>query len=518
FGQNTWRAGLDRVLLGVAMSEEEHRWLGPALPVDDVSSGDIDLVGRLTEYVDRLEVAIETMARARSVGDWTEAIGSAVLSLTDVPLDDLWQVAQFERELAQIRDGAVGELEGSRGEETELRLADVRTLLQHRLGGRPTRANFRTGTLTVCTMVPMRSVPHRVVCLIGLDDGVFPRAGSIDGDDVLARDPRTGERDVRSEDRQLLLDAVLAATDKLVITYTGANAQTGSPRPPSVPLGELIDAAHATAPSERVVTRHPLQPFDRRNLVPGLTRDAEVDPRPFSFDTAARDGARAALRERRPVRPLVTAPLPSRPTGDVALADLQAFFAHPVRDFLRRRLDISSPLAAEEIHDAIPIELGPLEKWAVGDRLLRDVLDGLDPQASMPAEQLRGLLPPSQLGLRTLQGVVAEVQSLWAGTAQFRTSEPRSIDVDIDLGNNRRLTGTVSGVIGSKIVTVTYSALKARQRLASWIDLLALSAGHPDHHWTASAVGKSRAGPTHALAGPLDHRAVEWLRALGEIR
>ena len=68
-------------------------------------------------------------------------------------------------------------------------------MLASRLGGRPTRANFRTGTLTVCTMVPMRSVPHRVVCLVGLDDGVFPRATTIDGDDVLARRPLTGERD-----------------------------------------------------------------------------------------------------------------------------------------------------------------------------------------------------------------------------------------------------------------------------------------------------------------------------------
>ena len=79
-----------------------------------------------------------------------------------------------------------------------MRLPDVRALLAGQLAGRPTRANFRTGTLTVCTMVPMRSVPHRVVCLLGLDDGVFPRVGLADGDDVLAREPMTGERDVRS--------------------------------------------------------------------------------------------------------------------------------------------------------------------------------------------------------------------------------------------------------------------------------------------------------------------------------
>lgn len=510
FGQNTWRAGLDRVLLGVAMAEEEHRWLGPALPIDDVSSGDIELVGRLTEYVDRLEAVIEAMSNARSVGDWIDALGDGVLSLTDVHRDDAWQVAQFDRELARIRDGAGDQSHGA----TALRLADVRALLQHRLSGRPTRANFRTGTLTVCTMVPMRSVPHRVVCLVGLDDGVFPRTGSVDGDDVLGRNPLTGERDVRSEDRQLLLDAVLAATDTLVVTYTGANAQTGVQRPPAVPLGELIDAAAATAPGHDVVVRHPLQPFDRRNLEPGLT-DRH---RPFSFDVAARDGARAALSERVPSGPLLAGPLTPLPRHDVSLAELQRFFTHPVREFLRTRLDIVAPLTAEQTHDAIPIELGPLEKWGVGDRLLRDVLDGLDPTSSMTAEQLRGMLPPSQLGLRTLASVVVEVQALVEKTAQFRTRPSRSIDVDVDLGDGRRLTGTVSGVVGNKIVSVSYSRLQARQRLTSWIDLLALSAGHTDDHWTASAVGKSRAGPSHALAGPLDHRAVAWLRTLVEIR
>ena len=499
FGQNTWRAGLDRVLVGVAMAEDEHRWLGAALPVDDVSSGDIDLVGALGEYVDRLDAAVDALTAAGTVADWVRALADGVRSLTAVPVRDAWQLAQFDRELARIADAAAG------GSRTELRVADMRALLDRQLGGRPTRANFRTGTLTVCTMVPMRSVPHRVVCLLGLDDGEFPRSGTVDGDDVLARDPVTGERDVRSEDRQLLLDAVMAAGEKLVVTYTGANEQTGAPRPPAVPLGELVDAV-----GSHVVTRHPLQPFDRRNLEPGLTR-ADL---PFSFDAAARAGAQAALGTRVEPRPLVEDPLPPRPPGDVALADLQRFLAHPAREFLRTRLDISAPLAAEETHDAIPVELDPLEKWAVGDRLLRDVLDGLDPVSSMTAEQLRGLLPPAALGLRTLDEVVRQVQALVERTAHLREGTRRTLDVDIDLGNGRRLTGTVGGIVGSRIVSVTYSSLRARQRLQSWVDLLALSAGHPDQSWTASAVGKGRAGPTQALAGPLDHRATGWLSDL----
>ena len=182
----------------------------------------------------------------------------------------------------------------------------MRELLADRLRGRPSRANFRTGHLTVCTLVPMRSVPHRVVCLLGLDDGAFPRHGGPDGDDVLERLPAPGDRDVRAEDRQLLLDALLAAGDHLVITYSGRDERTNAPRPPSVPIGELLDVIDATAVAtagrarEHVVVEHPLQPFDDRNFEPG----ALAAGHPWSFDAGAGGGRTGSARRarRRPRR------------------------------------------------------------------------------------------------------------------------------------------------------------------------------------------------------------------------
>ena len=90
-------------------------------------------------------------------------------------------------------------------------------LISDAFRGRASRANFRTGTLTVCTMLPMRSVPHRVVCLLGVDDGVFPRRPPPDGDNIISADEWIGDHDVRSEDRQLLLDAIMAAQERLVV-------------------------------------------------------------------------------------------------------------------------------------------------------------------------------------------------------------------------------------------------------------------------------------------------------------
>jgi exodeoxyribonuclease V gamma subunit len=283
-----------------------------------------------------------------------------------------------------------------------------------------------------------------------------------------------------------------------------------------VPLGELLDALDTTAAGpvrDQVLVHHPLQPFDTRNLVPGRLAGSQA----FSFDAAALAAATAARGPREPVTVLVTEPLPARPVEDVSLADLQAFFAHPVRAFLRSRLDVTAPLEAEETHDHIPITLDGLEKWEIGDRMVADALRGADPQTSMLAERLRGLLPPGRLGDRTLEEVIERARPLVVDTRELRQAEPRTLDVDIDLGGGRRLTGTVSSVFGNRIVTVTYSTLAAKHRLRSWIDLLALSAGHPDESWTAHAIGRARAGASRALAGPLDDRALVWLRDLVDI-
>ncbi len=180
------------MLAGVALSDDSHAWIDSTLPLDDVGSNRVELAGRFAEFVDRLRRVADGLTGARPLQHWLAALGDGILLLSRVSDDDGWQISQLQREFGRVLADA-----GARAG-IALRLPDVRALLGRHLAGRPTRANFRTGTLTVCTMVPMRSVPHRVVCLVGLDDGVFPRLGVVDGDDALARDPMTGERDIRS--------------------------------------------------------------------------------------------------------------------------------------------------------------------------------------------------------------------------------------------------------------------------------------------------------------------------------
>ncbi len=512
FPHNTWRTGLDRILLGVAMADEDENRVGLALPLDDVGSGDVELAGRLAELLDRLQSALDSLTGRHVLDHWLAALDTAVSSLTAVSTDDAWQQAEVRRELGDVARAA-----GTRTVDAQLALSDVRALLAGRLGGRPTRANFRTGTLTVCTMVPMRSVPHRVVALLGLDDGVFPRHPRPDGDDILAREPAVGEREARGEDRQLMLDAILAATEHLVLTYTGADERTGAARPPAVPLGELLDALDETARTadggaarDQVLVRHPLQSFDTRNVTPGQLGS----PGPFSADLVALQGARAAAGVRRPPAPFLPGPLPAAPAGDVDLADLIALLQHPARGFLRQRLDVATRFDEDEPSDSLTVELDALQLWALGDRLLQARLAGTDEAVCRQAEWRRGVLPPGPLGQAGLDQVLAEVGALVDGTAQLLASPRRAVDVAVPLSGGRELRGTVAGVHGTCLVSVGYSKLGGKSQLAAWVGLLALAAAHPDRSWTAVTVGRGEPPrPRSATFGPLDRPT-----ALGHLR
>jgi exodeoxyribonuclease V gamma subunit len=478
---NTWRFGVDRILTGVAMSEDSQAWLDTALPLDDVGSSRVELAGRLAEYVSRLACTVNALDGARPLAGWIDALRDGVAALTHT--DDTWQWPHLHREFATVIAAA-----GSRAD-TVLRLPDVRALLTGQLAGRPSRANFRTGTLTVCTMVPMRSVPHRVVCLLGLDDGVFPRLDLPDGDDVLARNPMTGERDIRSEDRQLLLDAIGAATDTLVITYTGADEHTGHHRPPAVPLAELLDALDntTTAPvRDHLVVCHPLQPFDVRNVEPG----ALIPQRPFTFDPTAPLAAQAAAGARCPAPSFVAEPLPMPPPDDVSLSELLGFFKDPVKGFFRA-LDYTLPADVDEIEDDMPVDVDDLQKWAVGERMLADMLSGMGPAKAAETEWRRGDLPPAQLGWRAAKQIRDRAAGLASVAQHHRRGEPKAYDVDIDLGAGRRLTGTVTPVFGERTVSVTYSKLRDTQLLQAWIALLALATQQPERDWTALCIGRA---------------------------
>jgi exodeoxyribonuclease V gamma subunit len=523
---NTWRFGMQRLLAGVAVADEDLRLVADTVPYDDVEGSDVELAGRLAECVARLTTVIMTLRDPRSLQDWTEVLSDATRQLTLTSGGDVWQEVQLQRLLDTLVEHA-----GEAAATTTLSLSDVRALLADRLRGRPSRASHRTGDLTFSTLVPMRAVPHRVVCLLGMDDGSFPRRTVPDGDDLIDHVPFVGDRDPRTEDRQLLLDALLAATDHLVVTYAGHDERTNEPLPPAVPIGELLDVVDATVATgavddrdrevparRRLVVSHPLQPFDARNYeVP------EGGGGPWSFDRVGLSGARAHLGELTEAPPFLPEPLPAREEDGqvVDLGQLVRFVEQPVRFFLGERLGVWLRTERDAAQDGIPLDLTGLPKWSVADRFLTALRQGHTRASWERAERARGTLPPDPLATRILDEVCPVVEALVdAAEKRLGTAPPQAHDIDLPLPDGRRLVGSVGSVHGGVLGFVTYSSLKARHKLAAYVRLVALSAVAPTTAWRAVLLGRcNKKDPVDVFElGPLaddpDGRRAEALARL----
>jgi len=488
FSANSWRAGLDRLLMGVMLGDEQGV-LGPGEVVPSpVEGSDIPRLGRLAEIIGLLDDLEHRFATPRPVHAWCELLAHTADDLLAVPWDEQWQ----RQRLVRVLDGvAESGFVGDRPSTATLELNDVRRLLGDLLGGEPGRISFLDGALTVTSVLPLRGLAHRVVCLLGVDQEAFTTS-SVSGDDLMAKHPVIGDRDLRAETRHALLDAVLAAGSHLVITRTGRDPRTNLEVPLAVPLAELLETLTATiaGPPAFEVT-HPRQAFDDLNFT-----TAGPAQRVWSFDRRALAGALGRSNEPPRPRPLLDRPLDAVEIRDIGLADLHGFLAHPVRAFFAQRLEVALPREAQPLEDILPAELGGLKGWEVANRLLDSRREGVSFTEWFRIERAQGALPPGSLAGREVDKHTEKVDAILAKAHELGltlTAAPTDHHIDLVLDAGTRVAGavrTIDTAHGPGPVKVMVSTFRPKHHLASWLDLLALTAAHPATRWRAVVVAR----------------------------
>jgi exodeoxyribonuclease V gamma subunit len=497
FTANTWRFALDRVLMGVAVSDDGVGLAPGNIAPLGVESGDIGVAGSLADLLGALQAVAGDFRTDRSAAAWCEALVEVIAQFLDVEDAQQWQLEQLRRLVTEMGDQAIV---GDGPASVELSLADVRRLLADRLQGSPRRSEFFRGGITVSSLTPLRWLPFRVICLLGLDEIGTTGAGAVDGDDLAAIWPLVGDQDPRAEVRQALLEAVLAAGDHLVITRTGHNIRTNREVPAATVLAELRDAIIATlAPANQgdykrlIETVHPCQPFDDRCFCRG---ELNV-PGPWSFDASAFAGAMSREKRTAENRPFLDGVLPAAQSSDsvISLAELKRFFNHPIKAFLRQRLQLHLLGEDTDASDDLFTSLGGLEHWVVADRLLVARFSGHTTAEWERHERALGTLPPGALGEAVLTEVEHAIDGVIA-TAQLLNVDPALDDrlpVEVVLPDGTRVMDTIVGRcadLSPGPALLTCSRVDPKRRLAAWLDLVALVATEPTTNWRSIVVGK----------------------------
>lgn len=466
-GQHTWRFGLTRMLLGYAMESAQGEWQS-VLPYDESSGLIAELVGHLASLLMQLNIWRRGLAQERPLEEWLpvcrdmlnafflpDAETEAAMTL----IEQQWQAIIAEGLGAQYGDAVP--------------LSLLRDELAQRLDQERISQRFLAGPVNICTLMPMRSIPFKVVCLLGMNDGVYPRQLAPLGFDLMSQKPKRGDRSRRDDDRYLFLEALISAQQKLYISYIGRSIQDNSERFPSVLVQELIDyigqshylpgdeALNCDESEARVkahlTCHHTRMPFDPQNYQPG------------NLQSYAREWLPAASQAGKAHSEFVQ-PLPFTLPETVPLETLQRFWAHPVRAFFQMRLQVNFRTEDSEIPDTEPFILEGLSRYQINQQLLNALVEQDDAERLFRRFRAAGDLPYGAFGEIFWETQCQEMQQLADRVIACRQLG-QSMEIDLAC-NGVQITGWLPQVQPDGLLRWRPSLLSVAQGMQLWLEHL----------------------------------------------
>ncbi len=446
--QNTWRFGLRRMLLGYAVGASAPGAVGapePSVvnddspwaeiePYDEVGGLDAALVGPLAELLDQLEHYSRLLSEALAPAQWVQRLRQL--------LEDFFQPADEGDTLLieQLQNGLEHWLEQCQqaGLSEPLPLTVVREAWLNSIDEASLSQRFLAGSVNFCTLMPMRAIPFQVVCLLGMNDGDYPRSQAPLGFDLMAgsRGYRPGDRSRREDDRYLFLEALLSARQKLYLSWIGRSVQDNSERPPSLLVAQLRDylasgwcREDGQALLHALTLEHPLQPFSARYFEPAEAPGH--DPRLYTYAESWRQAHQASA----PAGPDAALPRLQR-EAPLSLAELARFLKSPAQAFFNERLKVWFEDEQHSSEDLEPFAFDHLQQYQLSDELLRIGLRADDPEQAID-EQLqrlrrRGALPLGAFAQRAADDLASPARAsarraLAALSAWPHSAEPQAI-------------------------------------------------------------------------------------------
>ncbi|MBA4502861.1 exodeoxyribonuclease V subunit gamma [Marinobacterium sp. 3-1745] len=400
--QNTWLFGLKRMLLGYVMGEGQT--FSDIEAYGEVGGLEAARVGPLAELVAALLQLREHLLTPKPCHEWSQIL-IALLERFLQPVSDQ-DLMLLERLQQRLQDWQEACLEAEL--ERPLPLEVVRDSWLDGIDEMSLSQRFLAGAVNIATLMPMRAIPFRRVCLLGMNDGDYPRLQPPMDFDLMAGRYRPGDRSRREDDRYLFLEALLSARDALYISWVGRSVRDNAEQPPSVLVSRLrdhLEQGWQTTDGETLLTYlttiHPLQPFSSRYF--------EQHPRLFTYAAEWREVHDQVARQEREALPPLELP------SSLDLKRLQRFLRYPVHAFFNQRLGVWFEALEEVQEEHEPFGFNRLDQFRLGSELIAAGLKAGSHEAGIQIQLARwqraGELPLGPYAERALREIVSPAVS-----------------------------------------------------------------------------------------------------------
>ncbi len=485
---NSWHFGMQRMLLGYAMPPEKTVF-NDILPYSGIEGKNSILLGQLQFFISQLSIFKSKLNKPYTPKEWVQLLYQI--------LDTFFEVDEESNNVLQIiRDALSQFIEHTEMAQFEepLERSVLQEHLKAHLDNESQSQRFITGQTTFCTMQPMRSIPFKIVCLLGMNDSDYPRHQRPLGFDLMNQSPRKGDRSRRQDDRYLFLEALLSARHTFYISYIGRNIHDNSVKIPSVLVSELIEyIEEGYAETEPFITEHPLQAFSKRYY--------KNDSKLFSYNDV---WIGSKQNEDSKHTSFISAPLsePEVSYKTVQLTQLINFFKNPSRFFLKERLGVHLEEYDEALEESEPFELDPLQRYQLKQTMLSSALDESDHGYSL--YNASGILPYGGFGEIIYKEQQEAVENFKDKLSpHIKASKFEDLEVDLKIADFT-LQGWLSNITSEGRIRYRLAKYKAdSDHIPLSIEHLifnALSPAHCEHSSTHIAENKTVTLPPINLA------------------
>lgn len=503
----TWRRGLDRLIAGFAIGHGDEGddtisagELGSLHLVNDIEGESAALAGKLAQfYEDLCATADQLAAGNQKASDWIDGFKGI--------LDRFFSGTETSfREITEIRKGLTVVAKASQAAGNPTVDADiVATAVEAQLGDTAPAGQTDTNAVMISPMRTMQVTPRKLTLLLGLNEGVFPRADQRPAFDLLAIKPQYGDRSLRYEDRLAFLEAIMSTRDRLIITYTGRNISNNKQIPPSPAITEFLQYLADVAPGQDTKLANPIE-HKLHGFNPAYYQSSDSDYFSYSRDnhTAAR-----VLTNRIDETDSLTWRVPPPPTNDqqpvadvaaevITLEELESFFLNAAKHFYTQVLEIRLQDPTRDIVDDSEIfDTDSLDDYKLNQNVIAMLLEPPETadRASLVLDedlflrlQERALIPLGKFGHAKTQQQISEIET-YLNTRTIDSS-PRSlrrhlysredaqaqpVDVAIDLDHYRitaalpLMPSTTNPNVAQQLLHFRYSSIKPKDQLRAWM-------------------------------------------------
>jgi len=452
----SWRYGIRRIMYGICMSgEEEHdEGADSFFPLDILEGSSAQELIRFSHFIEILIDSIEKRKGDRSLAEWVNYIEHVLHNLIyeqdDDPGENYTGLMQQLEEYNIVNQYMADEIPFEVFSHSFLKT----------LNGASRSGLFANGGITFCSLIPMRSIPFKVVALLGLGYDKFPRKEHAASFNLMEKKRQRGDRNVKENDKHLFLETLLSAQQYLYISYVGRNARDNTNLPPSVVVDELtayIESGMKTPADVRssLITVHPLQGFSSKYL--------SADEKLYSYlNTASFPAAKIINRNK---------VLNHSDFKEIAIEDLVKFFRNPFKAYYNKVLGIFYNEEDVLLQDTEIFSINKLQQWKIKNQLLplneeeRQLLNRqLVRTGNLPLSSM------SEVAMSHTEKSVVPVRDLFSVVTNGAVAQ--TVSISLWLGDHL-LTGSLPNVYDDKLVYVSWSKKETKYLLEAYIRYLA---------------------------------------------